>query len=56
MATRATACQAAARDADRAEAQAWSISNGRLWRTGAALANHRQCLNAGIAGLRMTSL
>jgi hypothetical protein len=31
----------AVRDADRAEAAAWSIRMGRLWRTSAAIANNR---------------
>jgi hypothetical protein len=33
--------QKAAREADRAEAYAWSIRMGKLWRTSAAVSNHR---------------
>jgi hypothetical protein len=34
----------AGREADRAEMEA-GCSNGSLWRTGAAVADYRQCLN-----------
>ena len=47
------AAKKAAREADRAEAEGLVAPDGRLWRPGSALANHRQCLNGGYGYLEV---